>query len=161
MKGKKSCPMGPWVPLCPPRCPNGQVWSHFGPFRAKGHPDAPLGQFCYYLKPFPFGRLSLATAFISEWVSFRHNPPLEMAFHSEWLRNNPKGPMGPSPQSAEGALGSPWAPWGPLGSLRFPWAPLAPFSLLPWALWALRVPWVVGVGVGSLGCLWTQGIGTM
>ena len=25
-------------------------------------------------------------------VSFRNNNPLETAFHSEWLRNNPKGP---------------------------------------------------------------------
>ena len=45
-----------------------------------------------------------------------------MAFHSEWLRNNPKGPHGPiPPKGAEGALGSPW----PLGS---PWVPLTP----PW-----------------------------
>ena len=30
-----------------------------------------------------------------------------MAFHSEWLRNNPKGPHGPiPPKGAEGALGS-------------------------------------------------------
>ena len=47
------------------------------------------GKFCCQFEPLAFGQLSLATAFISEWVSFRNNFPLEMAFHSEWLRNNP------------------------------------------------------------------------
>ena len=63
-------------------------------------------------------------AFISEWVSFRNNFPLEMAFHSEWLRNNPKGSHGPiPPKGAEGALGSPLAP-SPTG----PWVPLGPLG---------------------------------
>ena len=35
-----------------------------------------------------------------------------MAFHSEWLRNNPKGSHGPiPPKGAEGALGPLWVPW--------------------------------------------------
>ena len=41
-----------------------------------------------------------------------------MAFHSEWLRNNPKGPPGPiPPKGAFGALGS------PLGSHLMPLGP--------------------------------------
>ena len=77
--------------------------------------------------------------------SVRNNPPLEMAFHSEWLRNNPKGPHGPIPQRA------PKAPLGPFG-------PLGPF----WPL-VLGSPGPLGggMGVGSLGCLWVQGIGTL
>ena len=46
-----------------------------------------------------------------------------MAFHSEWLRNNPKGPPGPiPPKGAEGALGS------PLGSHLMPLGPIVPVS---------------------------------
>ena len=91
--------------------------------QTKGRPDIPNGKFCYQFKPFAFGRLSLATAFISEWVSFRNNFPLEMVFHSEWLRNNPKGPPGPiPPKGAEGALGS---PRGSLGSHLIPLGPIA------------------------------------
>ena len=56
-------------------------------------------------------------------VCFRNDPPFEMAFHSEWLRNNPKGPHGPIP----GALGSLWVPLGSLGS---PWVPLGPLGSL-------------------------------
>ena len=46
-----------------------------------------------------------------------------MAFHSEWLRNNPKGLPGPiPPKGAEGALGS------PLGSHLMPLGPIVPVS---------------------------------
>ena len=34
---------------------------------------------------------------ILEKASFRKNPLFEIAFHSEWLRNNPIGPHGPIP----------------------------------------------------------------
>ena len=62
-------------------------------------------------------------ALISEWPSIRNCFPFEMAFHSEWLRNNPKGPPGPiPPKGAEGALGS------PLGSHLMPLGPIVPVS---------------------------------
>ena len=52
-----------------------------------------------------------------------------MAFHSEWLRNNPKGPHGPIPL---GPLGPPWplplGPLGPLGSLWVPWGGVGPWG---------------------------------
>ena len=39
-----------------------------------------------------------------------------MAFHSEWLRNNPKGPIPPrAPKAPVGTLGHPGVPLGPLG----------------------------------------------
>ena len=67
-----------------------------------------------------------------------------------------RGPMGPSPPRAPkaplGPLGSPWVPW-------VPWPPLPPFPLGP--LGPLGSLGGVGVGVGPLGCLWVQGIGTL
>ena len=66
-------------------------------------------------------------ALISEWPSIRNCFPFEMAFHSEWLRNNPKGPPGPiPPKGAEGALGSPLG--SPLGSHLMPLGPMVPVS---------------------------------
>ena len=77
-----------------------------------------------------------------------------MAFHSEWLRNNPKGPHGPIPPQGRrrrpwvplGPLGSPWvplgslgSPWFPLGSLGFPWVPLGPLEF-PWVPLGSFVP---------------------
>ena len=64
-------------------------------------------------------------------VCLRNDPPFEMAFHSEWLRNNPKGPIPPrapkAPLGPFGPLDSPWVHLGPLG-------PLVPFGS-PWVLW--------------------------
>ena len=107
-------------------------------------------QFCYHFEPFAFGRLSLATAFISEWVrnkssgfhfgvdDFSHGFHFVITIHSKWhsIRNGfgitPKGPMGPSR-----ALGSPWDPSGPLWSPWVPWVPLGSLGSLgfPWAPW--------------------------
>ena len=89
------------------------------------HPDV-LKQFWWQFEPFPFRRLSPATAFISEW--FRNNRPLETAFHSEWLRYSPKGPRGPIPP--QGRRRRPWVPLGPLGPLGSPWVLLGPLG--PW-----------------------------
>ena len=62
-------------------------------------------------------------ALISEWPSIRNYFPFEMAFHSEWLRNNPKGFPGPiPPKGAEGTLGS------PLASNLIPLGPIVPIS---------------------------------
>ena len=41
-------------------------------------------------------------AFFSECLSIRNNLPFEIAFHSKWLRNNPKWPHGP--KGANGRL---------------------------------------------------------
>ena len=117
------------------------VLHHFVSFRAQCCQDASNGRFCYHFEPFVFGRHSLATAFISELLSFHNNPLLEMAFHSEWPRNNPKGPHGPIPPRA------PKAPLGPLGPLGSPWVSLGPLG----SLW---VPLVPLVPLGPLGSLW-------
>ena len=119
------------------------VLHHFVSFRAQCCQDASNGRFCYHFEPFVFGRHSLATAFISELLSFHNNPLLEMAFHSEWPRNNPKGPHGPIPPRA------PKAPLGPLGPLGSLWVPLGPFGSL-WSLWFLWVP------LGPFGSPWAS-----
>ena len=85
--------------------------------------------------------LSAAQSFkwlLSERPLCRNDFPLvitqhfEMAFHSEWLRNNPKGPYGPiPPKGARGALGSPLDPFGSPCPLEFPWPPApGPFGSL-------------------------------
>ena len=56
-------------------------------------------------------------------VCFRNDPPFEMAFHSEWLRNNPKGPHGPIPPRAPKAPLGPLGPLDPLGSPGSPGFP--------------------------------------
>ena len=121
-------------------------------------------------------------AFFSEGRSIRNNLPFEIAFHSKWLRNNPKWPHGPIPSQGRrrrpwvplGPLGSPWVPLGPLGS---PWVPLGPLGS-PWVplgpLGPLGSLWVPLGPIGSLGSLWAcpwvplgplgsppQGIGTL
>ena len=56
---------------------NGQFWYHFGT-RGRGCLKRP-------------GRPKKAL------LPKEPGPPFEMAFHAEWLRNNPKGPHGPIP----------------------------------------------------------------
>ena len=86
-------------------------------------------------------------------ASIRNSFPFGMAFHSEWLWNNPKGHMGPSPPRAPkaplGPLGARWVPLGPFGSL---WVPL-----VPQVLGVPRGPWGVGWGWGPWGAFGSKG----
>ena len=112
----------------PPRCSNDQFRYHFGDYfganAAQMHQTISFGtslnpfgpkaaqignKFCYHFEPFAFGRLSLATAFISEWVrnknngfhfgvdDFSHGFHFVITIHSKWhsIRNGfgitPKG----------------------------------------------------------------------
>ena len=80
----------------------------------------------------------------------RNNLPFEIAFHSKWLRSNPKWPHGPI--LSQGRRRRPWVPLAPLGTLGSPplgflWVPLAS-PCLP--LGPLGSPWVPLVPLGPL-----------
>ena len=95
---------------------------HFGSCHVQGHQDKQMVSFGNLLiisrprppkwfagivsDPRPPQNSPNASSTISLGVvCFRNDPPFEMAFHSEWLRNNPKGPYGPIPPRAPKALG--------------------------------------------------------
>ena len=88
---KQMVSFGTFLIISRPRPPKWHTWYKLGivsdPRPPKNSPNA-------------FSTISLGV------VCFRNDPPFEMAFHSEWLRNNPKGPHGPIP---------PRAPKAPLG----------------------------------------------
>ena len=83
--------------------------------------------------------------FFSERLYIRNNLPFEIAFHSKWLRNNPKWPHGPIP--SQGRRRRPWVPLAPLGTLGSPplgspWVPLGPLGLPLPPLGSPWFPWI-------------------